>query len=622
MVCFTFREPIDPTEPQEIIDAKLRDATVVEASRSFARYFGFENREEVLGQHLLKLYGGRIPDWFIHYGQEVEERHFEDIERVVKVPVGDNEVRPMRILMQNIFEDDKLVSQWITLRDVSREEERKRVIAENERLKTLALEAVGLRTFSLRLDLADQSHPRGQLAVGNGFVKDWWRRIYAEDRPELESAFLAFYNGESELMHTLCRVDGNSETERWMESWAIATQRNEAGHPEGVVGVIMDRTQSKALEAQMMTRHRLESLGVMAGGVAHDFNNLLLSITGSVDLLLDRYPSLADDLHVIDGASQQAAQLCEQLLTYAGRGAVELKPVDVAQVIDGSKELLAVSVHPNARLSFDIADSCWVLGDTGQLTQALMNLVRNASDSLEGEAGSIRISATLEAFDPNWRTEFHLGSTLQQQRYALLKVTDTGTGMSAEERERLFDPFFTTKFTGRGLGLAVAMGVVRGHHGAIRVESEIGSGTAMSILLPITAKADAEAVRQATDAPVDLSGCVMVVDDEESVRRIVTKLLSTLSIEAVVTDSGERAIELFRQEPERYRAILLDVSMPGMDGVAAASALLEEFPDTNIVLCSGYSNVAVPEDLANKVTFMQKPYRLWQLRDRLGPLSN
>ena len=616
MVCFTFRQPVDPTEPQDVIDAKLRDATVLEASGPFAKYFGFSNREDIVGKHLLTLFDGEIPSWFVDYGQEVEDRNFEDIERIVKIPVGSS-YRSMRVYMQNIFDGKFLISQWLTIKDISREEEQERIIEENERLQLLALEAVGLRTFSLALDAGNDAH--GTISFGQDARPDWWTRIHPDDKTQIEAAFTDFANGKSELLHTQFRLLRSSGEDVWMESWGVARNRNEQGMPDGVVGVVMDRTQSKALEAHLMASQRLESLGVMAGGIAHDFNNLLLTITGSLDIILSRNPDLNEELRAVDDAARQASQLCEQLLTYAGRGSAELRNIDISNIIKDATELLGLNVHANVDLVFNLAPECWVRGDKSQLTQVLMNLVKNASDALEGERGTITVSSEVLPFDPDWRQAFPYGAEIREQPHVLLQVSDTGKGIVQGEAERLFDPFYTTKFTGRGLGLAVVMGAVRGHGGSIGVESVSGKGTSIRVLMPQASETEI-AVVESTEQPVNLSGCVLVVDDEQTVRDIAVRLLQTIGLESVSVDSGQGAIDLIATEPERFDAVLLDVSMPGLDGVETANRILESQPETRILMCSGYSTVTVPDKLSETVEFLQKPYRLDQLREKLAPM--
>ena len=619
MVLFSFRQPVDPQEPQEVIDAKLRDAFVVEASAPFARYFGFQNRADIIGQHLLKLFGGQIPDWFVDYGQLSEDQGFADIERIIPVPVG-NEIHPMRVHVKNMFDGNKLISQWLTVRDVSEEEAQRQALEDNERLKLLALEAIGLQTFTLHLTQDGLRDQAGDMVLTNNQRPEWWYRINPEDRPILEESFENFIRADNDLLHTIFRIRTPSGEQAWMECWAVASKLTRRATPKSIVGVLMDRTQSKALESQLMASQRLESLGVMAGGIAHDFNNLLVSIIGSLDLTVSRHPDLAEDLKVIDGAARQASQLCDQLLTYAGRGSTQQTSLDLHSVVTDIEELLALNVDSKVHLDFNLQPNCWVRGDGAQLTQVFMNLTKNASDALERQSGRISVSMQQVEFKPEWRNEYQLGAELSQQDHIEVIVEDDGKGISQANLERLFDPFFTTKRTGRGLGLAVVMGIVRAHNGAINVTSKKGLGTRISVLLPSAAEQTQTLSAPTENSEDRLNGCVLVVDDEAAVRSIAQRLLQAIGLETVLAESGSSALELVAEDPERFDVILLDVSMPGLDGVETANMILEQSPQTRILMCSGYSAVKLPQMLTESVDFLQKPYRLNQLREKLTPL--
>ncbi|MFT7219150.1 MAG: signal transduction histidine kinase/CheY-like chemotaxis protein [Candidatus Azotimanducaceae bacterium] len=620
MVCFEFRYPIDLTASQAIVEKKLRDAIIVEASRSFALFFGFERREEIIGQNLTELFHGDIPTWFLSYGKEVEDSGFENIERLVNIPLGKRNV-PMKIYMQSIFSGKKLASQWVTLRDFSVETESARIIEENERLKLLALETVGLRTFSLDFNPDDPENPYGEMIIENQSVSKWWESIYAEDRILLEESFADFYRGNAEQMHNLYRAHpDHGEEPSWREIWAVASRRNSQGRPEGIAGVVMDRTESKALENRLVASQRLESLGVMAGGIAHDFNNLLMSVTGTLDVLMKQRPELLEDLKVMDDAARQAAQLCDQLLTYAGRGSGNLVSLNLHRTIEDIRNLLLVALDKDARLTITADENYWVRGDASQLAQVMMNLTKNASDALEGKPGEISIQVNHITYQDDWRSKFHLGRTLQPGPYVAIEVEDNGTGMTESEKEKLFDPFFTTKFTGRGLGLAVVMGVVRDHLGGIRVETIKDSGTKISVVLPRVSAPDHE-LRELKEASIPrLSGCVLIIDDDASVRKMAESLLKSIGIEAHSVASGIKAITQINRDPTKFDAIMIDVTMPEMDGVETASRILNDFPNTKIMMCSGYSNVVMPTQLAEAVVFLQKPYRLKQLQEKLSIL--
>ena len=616
MVCFEFAVPVDPSEPQDVINRKLRDARVVEASNSFARYFGYKGREAVIGAHLMDLFNNQIPEWFVDYGQEVEDGGFEDIEKRIEIPVG-NSWRAMRVYMQNIFEGPLLTSQWITLRDITRQEQQERTIAENKQLQNLALDAIGLQSFSIRLQgeqnpldaLVDvlTAGPRGE-------------SIHVDDLDVVERSCQQFLSAAQDTLHTLFRMISD-QSERWVEAWAVAYARDSEGSPSHVVGVFFDRTDTKQMETDLITNQRLESLGVLAGGIAHDFNNLLMTIMATLDLVGHKQPDLWEQLRVIDGAATQAAQLCDQLLTYAGRGTGNLVATDISQVLKDMRELLGVTVDRNVTLDVSIAEDCWVRCDSSQMRQVALNLLRNSSDALGGESGKVSLSLRERTFDPAWSEQYELGETLTPGLFVELVVSDDGRGMTATERERVFEPFYTTKFTGRGLGLAVVMGIVRGHAGAIRIRSAPDEGCEVSILFPSEKNREAVTLQDEIPELRTLSGQVLVVDDEPAVLKTVGGLLAEIGLDATLVESGREAITLMESAHQKYMAILMDVTMPDLDGVETAARILDRFPHSNIVLSSGYTNVVLPAKLESLVGFLQKPYRLTQLYETLQPYA-
>ena len=617
MVCFEFQEPVNPSEPQEIINSKLRDARVVEASNSFARYFGYEGRESIIGAHLMELFNHEIPEWFVDYGQEVEDGGFEDIERRIEIPVGDG-WRSFRVYMQNIFEGPLLTSQWLTLRDITRQERQEREIEENKQLQNLALDAVGLKSFSIFVNKESDALSQLLEVLCDG---ESLGSIHPDDSDVVHQACLEFVKGESDTLHTLFRRIQPEDEELWIEVWGVASERTDFGLPKHIVGVYFDRTETKVLESRLITNQRLESLGVLAGGIAHDFNNLLMTIMASLDLVAHRQPEVSEQLRVVDDAATQAAQLCNQLLTYAGRGTGNLSTANVTEILSSMEDLLAVTVDSKIHLDVSLEDDCWVKCDASQIRQIALNLLRNSSDAIGGEAGKISLSLRQRDYEGAWQEAYELGEGLQPGRYVELVVHDNGSGMSMTERAKVFDPFYTTKFTGRGLGLAVVMGIVRGHSGAINIVTAPGEGCEVSILFPYdTAE---KKPRRTDEAPVfsTLSGHVLVVDDEPSVLQTVGGLLSEIGLTSELVDSGQGAIAAIDKNPDAYAVVLMDVTMPDLDGVETAARILERFPSCNIVLSSGYTNVVLPEKLESMVDFLQKPYRLQQLYSALKPFS-
>ena len=257
----------------------------------------------------------------------------------------------------------------------------------------------------------------------------------------------------------------------------------------GMLLVYFERAQAErqALQAQVLGAQKLESLGVLAGGVAHEFNNLLVGVLGNADLALTKLPALSQVrtcLEDIKVAAVRAAELTNQMLAYSGKGRFMIEVLDLGAVVRETAPLLAASMDGKAALEYDLAADCPVEADVGQVRQVVMNLLANAADAIGSDEGTITIATGMVDADDAYLAETYLADDLPPGRYAFLEVRDTGCGMDDATRARLFDPFFTTKFTGRGLGLAAVLGIVRGHRGAIKVDSAVGRGTTVRVLLP------------------------------------------------------------------------------------------------------------------------------------------
>jgi signal transduction histidine kinase len=261
-------------------------------------------------------------------------------------------------------------------------------------------------------------------------------------------------------------------------------------------GTFQDITERKRAEAErheleeaMRQHQKLESLGVLAGGIAHDFNNLLMGVLGNASLALEDLPPsspVIEYLQEIETAARRASELSQQMLDYSGRGRFVVERVDLDAVIDDMSEMLLSSVRPDAALRFHLArDLPPIEADVSQMRQVILNLVTNASEALCDGGGVIDVSTSTMRCDAALLQQAYPPERLPEGNYVVIEVADDGTGMDAETRERVFDPFFTTKFQGRGLGLAATLGIVRGHGGAIRVESEPSRGTTFQVLLPL-----------------------------------------------------------------------------------------------------------------------------------------
>ena len=416
--------------------------------------------------------------------------------------------------------------------------------------------------------------------------------------------------------------------------WAtqqLVPLRNAEGEIIGVIGTLHDITERKKaeeerarLEAQVQHAQKLESLGIMAGGIAHDFNNLLTSILGYADLALlqlSRVSPARENVERIETAAARAADLTRQLLAYSGRGQFVVEPVMVPEVIEEMTHLLEVSISRKCeiRYTFDKGLPA-VEADVTQLRQVIMNVVINASEAIGDQGGVIALGVSAHHRDRAFLSECYLGETLPEGIYVSLDVADTGCGMTEDVKMKLFDPFFSTKFTGRGLGLAAALGIVRGHKGAIRVVSAPGRGTTFTILFPASPRSAREAGTPAGSAEtLRGGGTILVVDDEEMVRGLVKAMLEVLGFKVLTASDGIEGVELFKMHAPAIRAVLLDLTMPRMDGEATFHELRAVRGDVRVVLSSGYNRQDATSRFAGKglAGFIQKPYRLRELKDVL-----
>ena len=427
------------------------------------------------------------------------------------------------------------------------------------------------------------------------------------------------------------RLAGPGGTSVEVEVTGVTT---EGHHGRGMLLVARDLTERKKVEAerrrleeQVQHAQRLESLGVLAGGIAHDFNNLLVGILGNASLALMDAPdggTLSESIRQIETAARRAAELTQQILTFSGKGKVVTREVDLSQLVREMGQLLEPAVSKKARVSYRLSRVLPALrGDPGQLRQVVMNLIMNASDALEGKPGAIDVETGVTDLTVDELRAHYLGEASGAGRYVYLEVYDDGCGMDAATQQRMFDPFFTTKFTGRGLGLAATLGIVRAHAGAVRVESEPGKGTRFRLIFPAiedVRRGDEDADRGG-ERPWSEGGRILVVDDEPSVRNLARAALLRQGFDVLEAGDGREGLEIVRTDP-RIDLVLLDLMMPELDGEEVLEALRRHAPALPVILSSGYPPEAVPKKVfaTGPTGFIRKPYGPSELVEHVSRL--
>jgi two-component system, cell cycle sensor histidine kinase and response regulator CckA len=391
----------------------------------------------------------------------------------------------------------------------------------------------------------------------------------------------------------------------------------------GYQGIIRDITERKRMEENMLHSQKLKSLGVMAGGIAHDFNNLLMVIMGKAGLARKQLPEdsgPAKALEHISLASQRAADLCRQMLAYAGKGRFVMEGVDLNRVMEDTLQLLQISIGKSVELVFKPqANLPLVEGDVTQIRQVVMNLVVNASEAIGDRDGRITVSTGCMKADRAYLSETYLAPDLPEGDYVYAEVSDTGSGMSPETQARIFDPFFTTKFAGRGLGLAAVIGITRSHRGALKLKSKEGQGSTFRFLLPKASNATVPAAEAPVDENWQGTGTALVIDDEESVRNITTQMLGLLGFEVLTSKDGIQGIETFKANADRISIVMLDLTMPKMNGQQVFREISKIPSKSRTILMSGYN-----EELSLQASsgprlagFLQKPFEIKDLRNKL-----
>ncbi len=406
---------------------------------------------------------------------------------------------------------------------------------------------------------------------------------------------------------------------------------------KGATLSVLDITERKRLEMERLEMERrllhsqkLESLGVLAGGIAHDFNNLLAAIIGNLDITLYQLSQVAPARGAIEDclkAAKRAADLTRQMLAYSGRGHFIVADISLNELIEENLHILKSAVSKNVSIGLSLADDIpCISADVAQVQQVVMNFITNASEAIGEMQGSIHITTGVMDCD-----EAYLEKSLAEEKppagkFVYLEVADTGCGMDEETKQKLFDPFFTTKFTGRGLGMAAVIGIVRGHKGAIFVESEVGKGTTIRVLFSAVerkpeVKAEKLRIEHAeteTYQPSDKT--VLIVDDEEFVRDMCNDMVMSFGYQTLTAEDGMKAVEIYGEHYKEIDCVILDLSMPRMSGYETFLKLKKLNPDVKVILSSGYEKEEATRKFEREslAGFVQKPYRMKSLRAELA----
>ena len=448
----------------------------------------------------------------------------------------------------------------------------------------------------------------------------WLEQLHPDDREPTVAAWQAAVDSGSDFFvefrirrhdgeygsfdtRALRLRDAQGRTVRWVGSNTDITERKQA------------EERQRNFEAKLQQAQKLESLGVLAGGIAHDFNNLLMGVLGNAEIALLELPPESPargELQHITTAALRAAELTKQMLAYSGKGKFVVQGLNLSKLVEEMAELLQVSISKKVVLKYNFGDKLPPIeADAAQIRQVVMNLIINAAEAIGEKSGVVTVSTGVMEADHSYLSETYLDENLPEGYYVSLEVADTGCGMDEQTRKKIFDPFFTTKSTGRGLGLAAVLGIVRGHGGALKIYSQPQRGSTFKVLFPASQQAVEESVGpSAREQEWHGSGVILVVDDEETVRITTKLILEKLGFTVLTAEDGRAALEVFRSRVDEIVAVLLDLTMPHLDGEETFRELRRIRPDVRVILCSGYNEQETTNRFAGKglAGFIQKPY--------------
>jgi PAS domain S-box-containing protein len=447
----------------------------------------------------------------------------------------------------------------------------------------------------------------GQFTGTDSAFQDY---VHPDDRERINATVKSAMGrlSDFEMEFRFNRTDGEL---RWMLARGHV-YASEAGGPCRIAGVGMDITDRRMLEEKVRHAAKLESLGVLAGGIAHDFNNLLTGILGNASLLREMVPAASSSglLNNVIRASERAAQLSRQMLAYSGRGQFSIQPVDLSRQVREFVNFLETTVSKNVSIRLRVSESLpMVEGDEGQLQQVIMNLVVNASEAIGEKEGWVEVSTRLEKSDSPLISDLLPSQELPPGEYVVLQVADNGSGMDDATRAKIFDPFFTTKFTGRGLGLAAVLGIIRGHRGTVRVTSQAGVGTCFQVYFPASNRTIERSLFTLSNDNFQGTGTILVVDDEEIVRIAARTVLESFGYTVLEGENGREALRVYERHGAEVHVVLLDMTMPVMSGQETLQHLLQMDPDATVIATSGYNESEAMQIFGSSIAgFIQKPY--------------
>jgi PAS domain S-box-containing protein len=610
--------------------------TVLKVNRAYCQLYGY-SREQLVGQSFAIIFSPEQREAAVHQYQRVFTATTIEPRYQATVRLADGTEKLVESRIEFLVERGKRVAMLSIIRDVTEIQQRKLLL---EQILTLTPDLICVYDRHTQRYMFIGSTLLSRLGYTEAEIETFGAGglamlIHPDDaslRLQGYSAIDSMSDGSVyEHEYRIRAADGSW---RWLRSRDVVFARDPGGYARQILCIAQDITAQKETEAtsqrfaeQIAETQKLESLGVLASGIAHDFNNLLVAIRGNAELALQELGAETAAKEAVAQTittSQKAADLCNQLLTYAGKGKVQRERVDMNVLVQEMLDLLHISIGKQVRLQTALSAAPMLVdADATQLRQLVLNLITNAADAIAPKPGTITVTVTDRVLDQAVLSTMSQGWSITPGRYVVLEVADTGVGMDTATRARIFEPFFTTKAAGRGLGLASVLGIIRHHQGGIAITSEQGCGTTFTIALPYT-----ESLHSPPSTPVFVTVPpqrrlrLLVVDDDFAVRSVTAKLLQRLGHHVITASDGTTALNAIQSQS--IDTILLDLTMPPPSGGELIELVRQLHPDMPIIVMSGYGSEQAMEQIGpfQPLVFLGKPFGPIDLQRALQAVKN
>ncbi|MFT5520227.1 MAG: PAS domain S-box-containing protein [Enterobacterales bacterium] len=459
-------------------------------------------------------------------------------------------------------------------------------------------------------------------------VNFWLETLHPDDKEKTLKAVNDHFEGKTQAFVYENRLKKKSGNYRDNIDRGQVFEWDEDGKPLRMIGTDTDITEQKQLQSQLQHSQKLDSLGVLSGGIAHNFNNILSIIIGYCGLTKMNFETAEKNIPIIEKAAEQAAALSRQMMAYAGKEKASMSKFNIGKEVDETASMLKATLPQNAVIKTELsAKNLMIKGNPSQLHQLVMNLIINASEAIGTEQGEVNVSlAKLEVIASKTFEDYN-GKPIISGQYVCLEVTDNGCGMDETTKSKIFEPFYTTKFTGRGLGMSAVLGIINSHGGAIQLFSQLGQGTTFKVYLPALVdelRGSSDEGSSTSKAAWQGSGTILLAEDEEQVRFIAKELLEMFGFTVLEAINGKEALELYQTNAEDITLVLTDIGMPIMDGYALVDELKKLNPELPIIISSGFGDAEVKARIRsdNIAGIARKPYDSDKLRAVLKSVVN